>query len=174
MCRRDAAGAAGGWAWAAASPGGSRSLRCYYTCLCLADALLLKSLQQLSSLNLHFLPPQLTVTPDVDSPGLLLNIASVIHGMGISVTQGVIRSPGPLAPAGGGAVSSGDDAGTIAAVAPAAAGRVMRFHLQEARSGRKLDYESASGLLLALQLVSGRGAPTALPTVSRANDCGCS
>jgi hypothetical protein len=105
---------------------------------------------------------QLTITPEADSPGLLLDLASVIHGMGVSIVEGVIRGGGPLA-----AAPTHLKVDPIAAVpAPPEGRRTMRFLLQEAQSGRQLDYATASGLLYALQLVTGRSTPTQLPTLS--------
>ncbi|KAI8464729.1 MAG: hypothetical protein J3K34DRAFT_104686 [Monoraphidium minutum] len=105
---------------------------------------------------------ELTITPEVDSPGLLLDLASVIHGMGISIVEGVIRGAGPVAPPGGGHLK----VDPIASVPePPEGRRTMRFMLQEAQSGRQLDYATASGLLYALQLVTGRSTPTQLPNI---------
>lgn len=106
---------------------------------------------------------ELTITPDRDSPGLLLDLASVIHGMGVGIVEGVIRGSGPISAAGGGHLK----VDPIASVpAPPEGKRTMRFMLQEAASGRQLDYATASGLLYALQLVVGRSTPTQLPSIN--------
>lgn len=115
--------------------------------------------------------PQLLITPEEDAPALLLNFASVITGLGVSIVEGVVRSGGPLAAPGGGGGGDGGAAAIAAAPEPPAGRRAMRFLLQE--GGAKLDAASASGLLFAIQLAAGRGAPTALPTVTAAGGCGC-
>jgi hypothetical protein len=98
-----------------------------------------------------------------DAPGLLLDLASVIHGMGVSIEEGVIRSSGPRVAAGTRHLK--DD--PIAALAePPAGRRAMRFYLTSPATGGQLDYATASGLLYALQLVTGRSAPTRLPAIS--------
>ena len=82
--------------------------------------------------------------------------------MGINIVEGVVRGSGALS-AGGGSHFKRDP---IAAVPePPEGRRTMRFMLQEARNGGQLDYATASGLLYALQLMTGRSTPTQLPSI---------
>jgi len=93
---------------------------------------------------------------------MLLDLASVIHGLNVSIVEGVVRSAGPISSTG----TRHLKVDPISAVpAPAEGKRTMRFMLQEATGGRQLDFATASGLLYALQLVTGRSTPTQLPKI---------
>lgn len=82
--------------------------------------------------------------------------------MGVSIVEGVIRGAGPIS-VGGGHLKV-DPISSVPE--PPSGKRTMRFMLQEAASGRQLDYATASGLMYALQLVVGRSTPTQLPNIN--------
>eukprot|EP00877_Chromochloris_zofingiensis_P004294 jgi/Chrzof1/13866/Cz08g15160.t1 len=99
---------------------------------------------------------QVTVTADLYSPGLLLQLASVMHGQGISVAEAVIRGgvDNPI-PA---------ELTQIELPDPPPGKRVLRFWVADIRDHAKLDYSAVSALVFTMGLVMGHGqAPTTPP-----------
>lgn len=113
---------------------------------------------------------QVTIQADLFSPGLLLEIASIIHGQGLSVVEAVIRggSESPITP---------DMVSDAAAIPdPPSGRRVMRFWLKKGRRGQKLEYDDVSALVYTLRAVLGGGNLTTQPpnTELTALSCGSS
>ena len=90
-----------------------------------------------------------TAGEDVDSPGLLLSLCTVLSAMRMQIAEAVVcRECSDLLPAG----SMDDDS-----VLPveSAKGRTFRFHVQS-MAGGPLDYETAAAALFSLNLVISR------------------
>jgi len=108
---------------------------------------------------------QVTISADLFSPGLLLEIASIIHGQGLSVVEAVIRggSESPIAP------DMVSDPTTIPD--PPAGRRVMRFWLK--RKGQKLEYGDVSALVFTLRASLGGGTLTTQPPNTELTSLSC-
>lgn len=111
---------------------------------------------------------QVTIQADLFSPGLLLEIASIIHGQGLSVVEGVIRG-GSESPITADMVSDQTQIPD-----PPLGRRTMRFWLQKGRLGQKLAYDDVSALVYTLRAVLGGGNLTTQPpnTELTALSCG--
>lgn len=115
---------------------------------------------------------EVTVNANIFSPGLLFEMASIFHGQGLVVHEGVVRggSDNPIP----GQLLEGMD---LAAVPePAAGQRVMRFWIKEAKKDGKLDFADVSALLYTLRVVLGDGGlPTRPPNMElNSLTCECS
>ena len=90
-----------------------------------------------------------TAGEDVDSPGLLLSLCTVLSAMRMQIAEAVVcRECDDLLPAG----SVDDD---LSLQGGAAKGRTFRFHVQSLTGG-PLDYETAAAALFSLNLVISR------------------
>lgn len=100
---------------------------------------------------------RVTISADLFSPGLLLEIASIIHGQGLSVVEAVIRggSESPITP------DMVTDPQSIPD--PPLGRRVMRFWLKKGRKGSQLEYDDVSALVYTLRAVLGGGNLTTQP-----------
>ncbi|KAF8060361.1 hypothetical protein HT031_004897 [Scenedesmus sp. PABB004] len=113
---------------------------------------------------------EVAVTANIFSPGLLFEMASIFHGQGLVVCEGVVRggSEDPIPPE----LLDGLPAAR-GAPPPPAGSRVMRFWVKTAKSGAKLDYADVSALLYTLRVVLGDGGLPTRPPNSELNALAC-
>eukprot|EP00879_Flechtneria_rotunda_P018697 GHRR01019620.1.p1 GENE.GHRR01019620.1~~GHRR01019620.1.p1 ORF type:complete len:295 (+),score=56.85 GHRR01019620.1:1279-2163(+) len=110
---------------------------------------------------------QVSITADLFSPGLLLELSSLIHGQGLHICEAVVRS-GSENPIPCSLVSNPD-----AIPEPLPGKRVMRFWLKEGRSGNKLDYADVNSLVYTLRLCLGGTSLPQKPPNSDLNSLAC-
>jgi hypothetical protein len=110
---------------------------------------------------------EVSITANLFSPGLLLELSSIFHGQGFIICEAVVRG-GSENPIPQELLSK-----LVAVPEPPPHMRVMRFWLKKGKSGNKLEYSDVSALLYTLRVVLGDGSLPTRPPNMELNSLAC-
>lgn len=110
---------------------------------------------------------EVTITANLFSPGLLLELSSIFHGQGLVICEAVVRG-GSENPIPQQLLSK-----LVSVPEPPPHKRVMRFWVKESKGGGKLEYSDVSALLYTLRVVLGEGSLPTRPPNTELNNLVC-